>query len=440
MSLRTSRRDFLKTSAAGLALPLAAPSLLSARSPNEVVRVAGIGVGGKGWTDVNGAAKHAEVIAYCDVETKGTRRGGFGNAAKTWPDAKGYTDYRKLLDAHAKDLDGITVSTPDHMHAPITLAAMERGLAVYTQKPLTRTIHEARTLTQAAAKAKVSTQMGNQNHSGSGYRSVVEIVRSGLVGKIKTAHTWSNRPIWPQGIERPAGSDPVPESLDWDLWLGVANDRPYKANVYAPFKWRGWYDFGAGALGDMGCHIIDPVVWALELGPPTGVSYEGPEPMPETFPEWEVLTYRFPGTEHTTGDELVMTWSDGGKLPSTEGSHVPADVKLPANGVMLVGEKGTVLCQHVRSPQVYPLEKFPEKDLPKVDGLDHYGVWINGIRAGEEPNSGFSYSGPLTETVLLGVVASRVEADELLWDAENLRFTNSEAANAFVKEEYRTGW
>ncbi len=230
----------------------------------------------------------------------------------------------------------------------------------------------------------------------------------------------------------------MPDSLDWNLWLGVAKERPFKKGVYHPFNWRGWYDFGAGALGDMGCHIIDPVVWALQLGPPSSVSYNGPEPNAETFPKWEVLTYKFPGTKYTAGDELVMTWSDGGKRPSKEGSHLKESDKLPDQGVMLIGEKATLVCSHGGMPKTYADGELPTAKLAR--GIDHYGQWIDGIRSGQSPGSSFAYAGPLTETVLLGVIASRVGEGELQWDAENLRFTNSEVASAFVHQEYRDGW
>ena len=445
MAARATRRSFLKISAAGASLVFGAPAILSAQSsngtsPNEKVRVAGIGVGGKGWTDINGAAKFADVVAYCDIDTGKNRRGGYGAAAEKWSQAKGYTDFRKLIEKEHKNLDAVTISTPDHMHAPATMLAMQHGLAVYTQKPLTRTVHEARALTIAAKKHGVATQMGNQHHSGAGYRTLVKMIQDGTIGKIKTAHTWSNRPIWPQGIDRPAGSDPVPEHVDWDLWLGVAEDRPYKAGVYHPFKWRGWFDFGAGALGDMGCHIIDPVVWALEAGPAKSVAYDGPEPKKETFPKSEVLTYKFPGTKFTDGETFTMQWHDGGKKPTSAGSHVPDDGEIPSQGSMFIGTEGTLICSHGGKPKLYPEERFADVKLPTVGGIDHYGEWIDGIKTGKPAGSNFAYAGPMTETVLLGVVASRVGEGELQWDAENLRFSNSDAATSFVKEEYRSGW
>lgn len=437
---RISRRQFLGGAASAVTLSLAAPAILSARSPNERIRLAGVGVGGKGWVDISSASKHGDVRAFCDVDTGKNRRGGYGAAAEKWTSATGYSDWRKMIEKEHKRIDGITVSTPDHMHAAITMTALRHGLAVYTQKPLTRTIHEARALTRAAVEAKVATQMGNQHHSGKGYRTLVRWIQEGVVGKIKAAHTWSNRPIWPQGQSRPAGVDPPPKSLNWDLWLGVAKERPFKAEIYHPFKWRGWYDFGAGALGDMGCHIIDPVVWALQLKAPLNVQYKGPTPNVESFPTSEVLRYRFPGTRYTANQTIEMTWSDGGQLPAVEGSHVPRAAELPQQGVLFVGEKGSLVCAHGKMPKLYPEDSFATKKLPVEDGLDHYGEWAAGIRNGAQPNSSFAYAGPLTETVLLGVVASRVGDIDLQWDPKALRFANSEIANQYVREPYRSGW
>ena len=257
---------------------------------------------------------------------------------------------------------------------------------------------------------------------------------------MREAHTWSNRPIWPQGHNRPAGNSPLPDKFDWNLWLGVAPERPYVADAYHPFKWRGWYDFGAGALGDMGCHIIDPVVWSLELGPPSSVAYSGPQPNKETFPTQETLLYKFPATQHTAGP-LPMTWYDGGRLPSAAQPHLPPGLELPNQGILLVGEKATLLCSHGGSPQLYAeKEKIPFAYTRTGPNDDHYMRWLLGISTGSEPNSSFAYAGPLTETVLLGVIASRIGEGELQWDAESLRFPNSEAATGFVRQEYRQGW
>jgi predicted dehydrogenase len=442
MSTRLSRRRFLQHGAAGAAATVACPALLHSRSPNEQVRIAAVGVGGKGWTDLNGAAADAQVVAYCDVATGGNRRGGFGNAAEKWPAARAYTDWREMLDNEHQNLDGVTVSTPDHMHAPITLTAIKLGLGTYTQKPLTRTVHEARQLTIAAREAGVATQMGNQHHNGRPYQTLVQLVRDGAIGKIRAAHGWSDRPIWPQGILRPAGQDPVPETLHWDLWLGVAPQRPYLENVYHPFKWRGWFDFGAGALGDMGCHIIDPIVWALDLPAPRSVRYEGPEPTPETFPTWERIHYRFPGTDYTAGDSIDVVWHDGGRKPPEDLAQLPAGRKLPSNGTLFVGTEGTLVTPHGSQalPALYPEEKFRDYRLPELAGRDHYRQWTDAIRGAAATTSSFAYAGPLTETVLLGTIAARVPDVELQWDTERLQFTNSDAANQFVRVPYRRGW
>ncbi|HUG93864.1 MAG TPA: Gfo/Idh/MocA family oxidoreductase [Planctomycetaceae bacterium] len=441
-TFRYTRREFLKqTSLAAAVAGVAFPVGVRACESKDKPRLAGIGVGGKGWSDIHNTAAAGVVVAFCDVDTGGGRRGGgYGGAAEEWPEARRYTDWRKLLEVEHKHLDGVTVSTPDHMHAPITMTAIQLGLGTYTQKPLTRTVHEARQLTLEARQAGVATQMGNQGHSGRSYRTLVALVKDGAIGRVKEAHTWSNRPGWPQGIERPAGSDPAPDRLDWDLWLGVAPERPYVNDTYHPFKWRGWWDFGAGALGDMGCHIIDPVVWGLELGPPTSVRYEGPAPNPETFPAWEIIHYEFPGTKHTTNQTVEVTWYDGGKLPAAELAALPEGQTLPSNGILLVGEKGVLLCEHGGFPRLLPEEQFREYKVPELEELNHYTEWSRALAGEGQTTSNFDYAGPLTETVLLGCIAARFPEQTLEWDSEQLRFTNVRGANEFVRSEYRKGW
>lgn len=438
-----NRRSFIKaTTTLGLTTPLLLPQLIRAQSPNEKVHLASVGVGGKGWSDSNGAAKYATMVAFADVNQSDVNRNkhGFGAAANKWPKATALQDWRVMFDKHARNIDAVTISTPDHMHAPITMTALKLGIACYTQKPLTRTVHEARQITQEAAKAKVATQMGNQHHSAFGYRYLVQFVREGRLGKIKEAHTWSNRPIWPQGIDRPAGSDKPPKGFNWDLWLGTAQPRPYKDNTYHPFKWRGWYDFGAGALGDMGCHIIDPVIWALELGPPNAVTYNGPTPKPETFPKEETLTYNFPGNKYTKDKTFTMKWYDGPRRPSTKGTDLPDNIKLPTNGSIFVGEKATLICAHTSTPKIYSGGELVKFQYPKMERIDHYGQWIDAVKTKKPTGSQFSYSGPMTETVLLGVVASRAGNGTLQWDSENLNITNNKNANKWLKEDYRKGW
>ena len=447
-----SRRTFLaaSTTAAMASVTILRSGLLKA-APNEKPNIAAVGVGGKGWGDITETSKNgaASVVAFCDVETGAGGRGGakkkansgYIGAAEKWPDAKRYTDWREMLDKEGKRLNGLTVSTPDHMHAPVTMTALQMGLATYTQKPLTRTIYEARQLTLAARKAKVVTQMGNQGHSGIGYRSVVALVQGGAIGKVQEAHAWSNRPIWPQGIDRPMGSSPIPDSLTWDLWLGVAPERPFVEKVYAPFNWRGWYDFGAGAHGDKGCHIIDPVVWSMELPAAVRVTYGGPTPKPETFPTWERIHYEFPATKYTAGP-LRMTWYDGriGEDQVLPFAELALGAKIPTNGIILVGEKGTLLCEHGGMPKLLPDAKFKDYALPQLPDQDHYLAWTNAIRGEGTTTSNFDYAGPLTETVLLGTIASRFPGEQLEWDSANLKFTNVAKANDYVKQPYRKGW
>lgn len=442
MSRTPTRRTFLGGLSTAAAASLLPSESWAKKSPNETPNIASVGVGGKGWVDSNGASKHGNIVAFCDVEgAEGRKRGGFAMAAEKWPKARRYTDWREMLEKE-KNLDGLTISTPDHMHAPVTMTALQQGIGCYTQKPLTRTIYEARKVTEAAAKAGVATQMGNQNHSGRSYLTTVNLVKSGTIGKIKHAHAWSNRPIWPQGIERPSAQESAPSSLNWDLWLGVAPERPYAPGVYHPFKWRGWYDFGTGALGDMGCHIIDPVYWALDLTAPTSVLYEGPKPTEETFPKSERIRYEFPGTNLTTEKTIDVTWHDGGQKPDPAECNLPGEAKLPDNGVIFVGERGVILCAHgSRSlPTLYPKKDFKDFELKILPTTDHYEQWVDAIKGKGKASSNFDYAGPLCETVLLGCVASRVPGVKLEWDTKALKFGNSKAADALLRQEYRKGW
>ncbi|MBL49711.1 MAG: dehydrogenase [Roseibacillus sp.] len=441
MSTSTRRTFFggLSTAAAASLLPSGLPAK---RSPNEVPDLAAVGVGGKGWVDTNGAARHGNIVAFCDIEQgEGRRRGGFASAAEKWPRARRYTDWRVMLEKE-KNLDGVTVSTPDHMHAPVTMTALQQGIGCYTQKPLTRTVHESRQVTAAAAKAGVATQMGNQHHNGTSYRTLVHLVQKGLLGKIKHAHAWSNRPIWPQGVARPAATAAPPESLSWDLWLGVAPKRPFAPGVYHPFKWRGWYDFGTGALGDMGCHILDPIYWALELTAPTTILCDAAPAMKETFPRAERIHYNFPGTARTAGRTIQVTWHDGGNLPDLAECDLPLDTKLPPNGCMFVGERAVVVCPHGsgKLPSLYPEKEFKGLDFRVFPTIDHYGQWVQALKGEGKPTSGFDYAGPLCETVLLGCVASRLPGVGLSWDPRSLCFKNNKAADGFLHQEYRKGW
>jgi len=441
MSKHTSRRTFLQQSAAAsVAAPLVISS--SAWGANDRLNIAGVGVGGKGRGDIANTSQGQNVVAICDVDDR-----TLSEAAKKYPAAKVYNDWRKLLEQ--KDIDAVTVSTPDHMHAPIAVSAMQLGKHVYVQKPLAHTVVEARQMRKIAAEQKVVSQMGNQGHSSSAYRTLVQLIQSGAIGKVKEAHAWSNRPIWPQGITRPQRSDPVPDYLHWNLWLGVAPQRPYVGpsegskrgrGVYQPFNWRGWLDFGVGALGDMGCHIIDPVVWSCQLGAPTKVWSDGPAPNGETYPEWGIIHYQFAGTKYTSGDTIRMTWYDGGKKPAAELAPLPAGESLPDNGSLFVGEKGVLLCRHGGMPRLLPAQQYADFKIETVPGSDHYMQWTNACKGTDQTTSHFDYAGPLTETVLLGTIAIRFPTHQLAWDSANLKITNVADANHFVRKSYRDGW
>ncbi len=442
MPKQTTRRTFIKQAAgAGVALPLFMQSL-GHGAASDRLNIAAVGVGGKGRGDIASVSKGQNVVAICDVDDRTLER-----AAKEYPQAKVYHDWRKLLEQ--KDIDAVTVSTPDHMHAPIAVSAMQLGKHVYVQKPLAHTVFEARQMRLLAAKYGVVTQMGNQGHSGTGYRTLVQLVQSGVIGKVKEAHTWSNRPIWPQGIDRPEGSSPVPDYLDWNLWLGVAAERPYVGpseasskgrGVYHPFNWRGWLDFGVGALGDMGCHIIDPAVWSLQLGAPLRVWSDGPAPNNETFPKWEIIHYEFAQTPFTAGETVRMTWYDGGQQPARELVPLPESQDVPDNGVLLIGEKGVLLCPHGGNPVLLPEEQFADYKIELVPASDHYMQWTNACKGTDKTTSHFDYAGPLTETVLLGTIAIRFPGQKLEWNSADLQCTNVPAANQFVHYAYRDGW
>ncbi len=436
----TSRRSFLKRVAVTTAaLPLAS---IIRGAPNEKLNIAAVGVGGKGASDIAEVSKGQNVVAICDVDDR-----TLGRAAQRYEHARRYHDWRKMLEQG--DIDAVTVSTPDHMHAPAAVSAMQLGKHVYVQKPLSHTIVEARRMRLLAKRYGVVTQMGNQGHSGRGYPTVVRLVRDGVVGKVREAHAWSNRPIWPQGIDRPERTSEVPDDLHWDLWLGVAPARPYVGPAegsrrgrgpYHPFNWRGWLDFGTGALGDMGCHIIDPVFWSLGLDAPRRVWSDGPAPNEESHPRWEIIHFEFPGTEYTARDTVRMTWYDGGRKPDHALTGLADSEKVPSNGCLLIGERGTILCPHGGNPVLLPAGEFAEATVDLVDAKDHYMEWTNACKGEGKTSSSFDYAGPLTETVLLGTVAVRFPWRRLEWNAEKLEFPNAPEATRFLHKRYRQGW
>jgi predicted dehydrogenase len=436
-----SRRFFLMSSTALLAASsstLARKTTLSRsgyKSLNEKLNIAAIGAGGKGATDIDGC-KSENIVALCDTDWQ--------NAAKTFdkfPNAKRYKDFRVMLDKE-KGIDAVTVSTPDHTHAVAAMAAMERGIHVYVQKPLTHDIFEARRLTVAARKYGVATQMGNQGHSGEGVRQLCEIIWSGAIGNVREVHAWTNRPIWPQGIAASLPQEPVPDTFDWDVWLGPAPFRPYNSG-YAPFKWRGWWDFGCGALGDMACHILDPANWALQLRYPTSVECLKQEgKTDQTYPTKAIIRYEFPA--RGSMPPVTIYWYDGGELPPRP-KGVAETVKLGDgdNGSLFIGDKGIATTgTYGDDTRLLPDElmkdfKLPEPILSRSPG--HYRDWIRACKGGGAACSNFDYAGPLTEWVLLGNLSIRYPG-KLLWEAERMKVTNNSEANHWVKRTYRKGW
>jgi predicted dehydrogenase len=341
-----------------------------------------------------------------------------------------------------EEIEAVTVSTPDHTHFAAAMMAIEMGKHVYVQKPMTRTIWEARRMTEAARRHRVSTQMGNQGHSNEWARLMKEWVEAGAIGDVTEVHFWSDRPIWPQGMSRPAEIQPVPPHLDWNLWLGTAPERPYNS-AYCPFKWRGWWDFGCGALGDMGCHIMDAAFYALELGSPVRVEAETSPRDPESAPEWSIVTYHFPA--RGSRPPVKAVWYDGGKRPPRPAAlEEGRDLMGGGNGSYLVGEKGGFMADcYCGSARIFPeslMEDFqgrrPEKTLPRSKG-GHYQNWIQSCKEGGEPAcSNFDYAGPLTEMVLLGNLAVRTGMP-IEWDGKRMRVTNYPEANRYVREAMR---
>ncbi len=447
MNKSVSRRNFLaRTGLATAGVMIVPRHVLGGKgytAPSDKLNIATIGAGGMGSGNTNNVASQ-NIVALCDVDFNSA-----ANTFKKFPKAKQYKDFRVMLEKQ-KDIDAVIVATPDHSHALAALTAMKLGKHVYVQKPLTHNVYEARMLTQAAREYKVATQMGNQGRSGEGTRRLAEWIWSGAIGEVKEVHSWTNRPVWPQGIDRPAGTPQVPDTLDWNLWLGPAPERPYNP-AYLPFNWRAWFDFGAGALGDMACHILDPVFHALKLHYPLWVqgshSYDVREMWKrvdnqETYPRASMITYRFPAREGMP--PVTLKWYDGGILPEwpaeLDGAEIPMD-----GGSMFVGDKGVIICgTYGGDVQMFPEERYMEyKDIPKTlkrIEVGHEMNWVEACKGGEAACSNFDYSGPLTEMVLMGNLSIRVPGKRLLWDGVNMKVTNDDDANRFIRRVNRAGW
>ncbi len=428
-----SRRSFLNTGSktlAAVAFLGAAPRPLHALRANNKLNIAAIGAGGKGVEDISGCAGE-NIVAIADVD--------FNHAAamfNRFPKAQCFEDYRKMLET-IKEADAVTVSIADHSHAHAAAMAMRLGKHVYCQKPLTHSVSEARLLKKLAREKKVATQMGNQGHSNPDTRRLVDLVQAGVLGKVKEVHIWTDRPIWPQNVARPAAAKPVPKGLNWDLWIGPAPMRDFNP-AYHPFKWRGWWDFGTGALGDMACHNMDGAFWALKLGLPSAISAQAGPMTPETAPEWSIIEYDFP----TRGDlpPVKVTWYDGRKLPP---AALFKGAKPAGNGYLLIGDKDTLYVpfywgpgQFLSGAKISDFASIPSK-IPAP--IDHYQEWINACKGGPAALSNFDYSADLTEMVLLGNLAIRT-GKKIEWDADAMKARNCPEADQYIKREYRKGW
>ncbi|MCB0522082.1 MAG: Gfo/Idh/MocA family oxidoreductase [Lewinellaceae bacterium] len=461
-----TRRDFVKTAGLTAAGFMIVPRHVIGRGytpPSDKVNIAGIGVGGRG-ASVLDELKSQNIVALCDVDDVRA-----AETYKKFDKAKRYKDYRKMLDQQ-KDFDAVVIATPDHSHAPAALSAMSLGKHVYVEKPLTHSISEARALTAAAAQFKVVTQMGNQGSSGDGIRETQEIIDAGIIGDVTKVHVWTNRPVWPQGVPTPTGDFEVPTSLDWNLWLGTAPDRKYNPN-YLPFKWRGWWDFGTGALGDMGCHFLDTPFKALRLKYPyaaeasctqvfSGDFFEAD--YPDSCPPSSKVHIFFPARGEMPPVEVV--WYDGGLLPERP-EELGANEEMGEwdGGIIFEGSKGKLMCGLFgNKPTLLPTSKMkdfqkPEPTIPRIKET-HQMNWVKGITDGTPTTSSFDYAGPFTEMVLMGNLAVRCYNMKklkfgkkpgdwapyeypgrlrLLWDGDNMRITNFDPANEFVKREYR---
>lgn len=439
MNGKTSRRAFLKQSAllgAGFWLS-GSTTLAKSKSANEKLNIGIIGAGGQGGGNLNRIAALGEnIVALCDLDEERAKK-----SFEKFTKAEKFHDFRQMLEKR-KDIDAVVVSTPDHQHAMAGVMAMKMGKHLYCEKPLTHDVYEARVMRETARNYKVATQMGNGGTASNGFREGVEIIRSGALGPIHEVHVWSNRPIWPQGIDRPKNTTPVPATLSWDLWLGTAPARDYNP-AYVPFAWRGWWDFGTGALGDMACHTVNLPFMGLELGYPTSIEAETSGTNGDSYPKWSMIHFQFPARGSLAA--VKLTWYDGGKKPAAEilDKYLKGH-KIDNSGCLLIGEKGAMYSRgdnggdHLLLPQEqYSGYKPPTPTLPRSPG--HHKEWILACKGGKPAMSNFDYAALLTETILLGNLAMRV-GKKVEWDGDNMKSTNCPEAEQYVRREYRKGW
>ena len=441
---KLSRRDFMGAAAAAAFTVVPRHVLGGPRNaaPSEKLNIAGIGVGGQGGGDIR-AVSSENIVALCDVDWRHA-----SGTFKRYPNARQYRDFRRMLDKEDKNIDAVVVATPDHVHAVASMAAIKRGKHVYCEKPLTHSVYEARKVAEAAREHKVATQMGNQGQASEETRLMCEAIWDGAIGQVHEVHVWTDRPMrginglyWPQGVGRPEDRPPVPETLDWDLWLGPAPYRPYHS-AYVPFKWRGWWDFGTGALGDIGCHRIDPVFRALKLGHPTTVEACCTIVNDETYPVASRVTYEFPARPGF--DPVTLHWYDGGMKPPR-----PKELKegrsWGTNGIFFVGDKGMMLEERLIPESRQKEYGKPPRKLERSPG--HHKEWILACKGDKPAGSNFpDHAGLLAQVVLLGNLALRPALKEkitrvkLHWDGDAMKVTNLPEANQYLRREYRQRW
>ena len=463
-SASPSRRRFLKTAATAIGAPFIQPSGSFSKPLNSVLQVASVGADGMPYGDIKEIASHGKTkyIAFCDIDSA-----RFAKVDKDFPGTPHFADYMEMYEKLGDKLDAVNVGTPDHSHARASIEAMKRGKHVYCQKPLAHTVWECRQMRLWAEKSGVITQMGNQIHSALEYRLGVRLLRDGAIGKIKEIHSF----LEPDGRCRQSFKDRPPHdkesappaNVNWEQWVGPSAMRPFVEGAYHPFVWRDWQDYGSGALGDFGCHILDPIFTAFELNAPTTVRAEHEGTNKEIWPGSEKVDWIFPGNKWTADKTLSITWYDGvwsgapGKsapgaevktpwyadelVKLKERSQMPADLKLPKSGSLIIGELGTMVLPHVAAPRMYPLEKFQAYAYPKdLKALNHRHVWVDHIFSNEKTSDGFHYAGPLAETVQLGNVAARFPGITMEWDSKTMKIANKPEAEALLSKSYRKGF
>ncbi|MCH1509080.1 MAG: Gfo/Idh/MocA family oxidoreductase [Akkermansiaceae bacterium] len=456
---QNNRREFLKLSGLAAGATFGAPAIVRGQNLNSRLQIGCIGVAGKGKSDTLNTAKcGGKIVGLCDVDQK-----RLDPMAKRFPDAQKYSDFRKMLTKMGDQIDGVTISTPDHVHGVAGIMAMQMGKHIYCQKPLTQTVWESRMMRNLARDKKLATQMGNQGSAESGLRRSVELIQSGVIGKPLELHVWTNRPVWPQGLERPDKSDPIPDTLNWDSWIGPAQMRPYVNGLYHDFKWRGWGDFGTGALGDMACHTVNMPFRALKLGYPTKIECEMSSRIyDETYPLTSRVRFDFPEREGLP--PLKFWWYEGNPknnfTPIRPYPDLVSDIvnlrggKLPASGALIIGEKGQLFSQDDYGRSFYVKLKG-EKQFTQGDKHEacqgvpqtidrspgHHEEWIEMMKGGKPAYSNFEIAAYLNEVILLGTIAQQIgEGSPIDWDGPNMKSTNNKLASSLVKRDYRDGW